>query len=90
MAYTVIFIFKNSFHRSGGKCEDLNECTAGYEMCDTNAECINFPGSVRCSCKSGWRGDGEECMDINECDAKTDNCPQGQVYTLTHVKLKFK
>ena len=78
----------NLFDRTGGKCEDLNECTAGvgYGLCDMNAECINFPGSFRCSCKTGWRGDGIDCNNINECDTNADNCPQGQISLLTLKK----
>ncbi|XP_076803112.1 adhesion G protein-coupled receptor E5-like [Clavelina lepadiformis] len=41
---------------SNGSCKDINECLEN--RCDPNAECFNFLGSYRCSCKAGYVGDG--------------------------------
>ena len=48
---------------------DIDECTAGTDKCDFNADCSNTDGSYSCSCKPGYLGDGltctgELCVDI--------------------------
>ena len=42
---------------------DVNECLKN--PC-RNGMCRNLPGSFKCECKSGWKGDSCE-LDINEC-----------------------
>ena len=40
---------------------DINECDEGSDGCDTNASCMNTPGSYQCSCYYGYEGDGRTC-----------------------------
>nr|MDA3863710.1 hypothetical protein [Deltaproteobacteria bacterium] len=58
----------------GVNCADMDECAAGTDNCDNNADCANTTGSFTCTCKEGWEGDGVNCTDINECALSTDNC----------------
>jgi len=48
--------------------DDVDECAAGIDDCDTNADCINLEGSYECKCHDGYSGDGVTCTDVNECD----------------------
>lgn len=45
---------------AGLACIDVDECNMndGIARCGTNAKCINFPGSYRCLCPSGFQGQG--------------------------------
>ena len=47
---------------AGLACVDVDECdenNGGLQAkCGTNAKCINFPGSYRCLCPSGFQGQG--------------------------------
>ena len=40
---------------------EINECSAGTDNCDANADCTNTVGSYNCTCKSGYSGDGVTC-----------------------------
>ncbi|XP_068721591.1 uncharacterized protein [Montipora capricornis] len=41
------------------KCDEIDECSEGIDTCDPNSNCINTPGSFKCSpCKPGFIGDG--------------------------------
>lgn len=67
-------------------CTDVNECL-GSADCNTNAVCINTPGSFDCACEDGFLGNGsycgcyegfqlnenEKCTDIDECQI-SENC----------------
>lgn len=41
---------------------DIDECAERRHTCDVNAECENFDGSFRCTCKTGYSGDGHHCI----------------------------
>ncbi|XP_035694495.1 mucin-like protein [Branchiostoma floridae] len=38
-----------------GMCSDVDECTAGTAVCDTNADCVNTVGAYTCSCQTGYK-----------------------------------
>ena len=40
---------------------DIDECSAGTDMCASNATCTNTEGGYNCSCDSGYHGDGFTC-----------------------------
>ena len=40
---------------------DIDECTAGKDNCDQNADCANTYGSFKCTCNKGFTGDGKTC-----------------------------
>jgi hypothetical protein len=40
-------------------CTDYDECSAGADNCDTNAECLNSFGSFECKCNDFYSGDGK-------------------------------
>ena len=44
-------------------CKDIDECNT--VRCHVNAVCENFPGTYKCTCKSGFTGDGLTC--ISKC-----------------------
>ena len=46
---------------------DNNECTDGSSKCHVDANCINLPGSYKCTCKSGYTGDGNSCTGMFLC-----------------------
>ena len=39
---------------------DIDECTEGVSGCNDYADCINLPGSYKCTCKEGFSGDGKK------------------------------
>ncbi len=41
---------------------DANECSAGTDNCDANAECANTYGSFTCTCNQGYSGNGILCI----------------------------
>ncbi|XP_065623370.1 wall-associated receptor kinase 2-like [Quercus suber] len=44
-------------------CQDINECVfKDLNNCKSNQDCINEPGSYRCSCIGGYHPDGEACV----------------------------
>lgn len=45
---------------------DLDECSNGTHQCSINAQCVNAPGSYRCTCAEGFTGDGFTCSGKKE------------------------
>ena len=45
-----------------GSCEDIDECL-NANVCDTNAECLNFEGYYECACRNGFFGTGTLCLE---------------------------
>ncbi|XP_027365098.1 wall-associated receptor kinase 2-like isoform X2 [Abrus precatorius] len=49
---------------------DINECNMKPNPCISSKKCQNFPGSFKCSCPKGQKGDGlrdgEGCRHIND------------------------
>ena len=43
---------------------DVDECTAGSNTCDDNAECHDTDGSYWCQCLPGYQGDGYDCTSM--------------------------
>ena len=73
---------KNGFERhNSGVCVDIDECLAN--ICDENADCVNFFGSYKCTCKEGYFGNGRFCArgqcSSEACPAKGQECvsPRG-------------
>ncbi|XP_078366394.1 uncharacterized protein LOC144650562 [Oculina patagonica] len=58
------------------KCEEIDECTEGIDTCDPNSNCINTPGSYKCSpCKPGFIGDGYlGCYPGDLCTSSQHTC----------------
>ncbi|EEB18651.1 conserved hypothetical protein [Pediculus humanus corporis] len=70
------------FEEIDGKCTDLNECNYDRfpEVCDSDFECINTPGSYLCRCKIGFEENPNthRCEDVNECQTNQHNCLASQ------------
>ena len=43
---------------------DIDECSISTP-CDTNAQCLNTPGSYSCLCNAGYAGNGTHCTGSN-------------------------
>ena len=43
---------------------DINECVS-VRPCDSNATCIDTPGSFNCTCNGGFTGNGMTCQSNN-------------------------
>ncbi len=41
---------------------DIDECSAGLDNCDSNADCNNTVGGFECTCQHGYTGDGTYCQ----------------------------
>ncbi|KAI2804698.1 hypothetical protein BLOT_003686 [Blomia tropicalis] len=58
---------------ANGQCRDINECVemAEFDLCSSNSECINLPGSYECLCNPGYSGvdpcDWIQCGQHAEC-----------------------
>ena len=40
---------------------DIDECTDGTHICDSNAACDNDNGTYHCTCGTGYTGNGLTC-----------------------------
>ncbi|GCB62559.1 hypothetical protein scyTo_0007253 [Scyliorhinus torazame] len=68
------------FTGSGQVCDDIDECTTGYALCNGHVtDCINTEGSYVCKCHPGYSGDGLLCYDIDECQTGKHNCDKNAV-----------
>ncbi|XP_040205585.1 uncharacterized protein LOC120936885 [Rana temporaria] len=57
----------SGFSGDGIHCTDIDECSAGTNACDQNANCSNIIGNYTCTCREGFNGNGFTCTDIDEC-----------------------
>ena len=58
-----------------GLCNDIDECAdPSLNKCWSQNDCRNTPGSYKCSCPDGFRGNGINCNDIDECATGQHNC----------------
>ncbi|XP_053126460.1 fibulin-7-like [Hemicordylus capensis] len=69
--------------RAGGVCQDVDECQlfpASRHSRICTHECVNLPGSYRCTCPGGYllEADKNTCSDVNECAENQHNCSRGQ------------
>ncbi|XP_037680361.1 adhesion G protein-coupled receptor E1-like isoform X2 [Choloepus didactylus] len=75
-----------SFQSSGGRCEDVDECSQSPPPCGPNTNCTNLMGRYKCSCLPGFSsptGNGWNsgkpgsfaCSDVDEC-ANPRACPE--------------
>uniref|UniRef100_A0A0N5AH65 EGF-like domain-containing protein n=1 Tax=Syphacia muris TaxID=451379 RepID=A0A0N5AH65_9BILA len=64
------------YHKIGGSdCRDVDECSMGASLCHPLAECINVPGSYKCICNKGYKGDGKNCYtQVIDMEKLTVNC----------------
>ncbi|XP_005996047.1 nidogen-2 [Latimeria chalumnae] len=68
------------YQGDGRNCFDVDECTEGLNRCGSYSICINFPGSYRCECQSGYElaADRQTCTLIavpsNPCKDGSHNC----------------
>lgn len=57
-------------------CSNIDECSTGVHICDSNADCIDNIGSYTCDCRSGYANSGsmpgEVC--ISKFRRKFKNC----------------
>ncbi|XP_054619915.1 fibulin-7-like [Dunckerocampus dactyliophorus] len=75
--------------RDNNICSDIDEChlfplSQPGRLCVH--ECVNTPGSFRCSCPAGYElaADGRSCTDVDECDDRKHNCSGEEMCINTH------
>ncbi|XP_062817599.1 fibulin-7 [Anolis carolinensis] len=69
--------------QAGGICQDVDECALFQSRRHSRIclhECVNLPGSYRCTCPKGYRFQAEQnsCHDVDECADNQHNCSPGQ------------
>ena len=52
---------KGTFTFYSTHATDIDECAAGFDTCDPNANCMNVGGNFTCACNTGYGGDGSTC-----------------------------
>ncbi|KAM8973148.1 protein disulfide isomerase CRELD2 [Pelodytes ibericus] len=51
------------------KCTDINECEEDEEVClRDNEDCLNTPGSYKCTCAEGYEDKDGECVEVLKTD----------------------
>ena len=59
-SYNCVDKCSEGYEYSNGECVDINECRFEH-ICDPRAECTNLPGTYKCECEPGMKGDGKSC-----------------------------
>ena len=63
-------IKKAGYLHSTDQCQDVDECSTGYDKCDEHSDCINLEGNYYCSCHEGYSKINGVCTDIDECSVE--------------------
>ena len=59
-----------------GAVVPVDECAAGTNNCNANAQCVDTADGFECRCNSGYAGNGVVCADVTECDNANGGCAQ--------------
>ncbi|XP_077569675.1 signal peptide, CUB and EGF-like domain-containing protein 2 isoform X3 [Stigmatopora nigra] len=65
-----LFLLLLNSRQSAALPEIRDPCADGSDGCHIDAICQTTPGSYKCTCKAGFKGDGKHCEDIDECDVE--------------------
>ncbi|XP_025106838.1 stabilin-2-like isoform X1 [Pomacea canaliculata] len=56
-------------------CQPIDRCATPKSPCGENAVCVpTGPGTYRCTCLQGYRGDGYLCLPIDPCQDNNGGC----------------
>ncbi|PAV57055.1 hypothetical protein WR25_26122 [Diploscapter pachys] len=77
-SYNCVDKCSEGYEYSNGECVDINECRFEH-ICDPRAECINLPGTYKCECEPGMKGDGKYCKPILDCTQDDSICDRHAV-----------
>ncbi|KAL5010998.1 hypothetical protein ScPMuIL_013303 [Solemya velum] len=69
--------------------EDIDECSKDIHHCDTNAVCLNTPGSYTCTCKTGYTGNGNTCTVSGDTAGNRGNCTDFDIATCGDGYIKL-
>jgi hypothetical protein len=57
---------------------ELDKC-AKTKPCDPNALCTKTgPGTYKCECRDGFKGDGKKCKEVNICKSANPCDPKAK------------
>lgn len=60
---SLVNIWNNRFNLFFKMHLEIDECIEGKDNCDlTSSDCVNTPGSYKCSCKTGFEMKGSVCV----------------------------
>ncbi|XP_037680258.1 fibrillin-1-like [Choloepus didactylus] len=87
---------KLSFQGSGGRCEDIDECSQDPSPCGPNSICTNVLGSYSCKCTMGfhpnpqgsWKDGNFSCINVDECSQSPPPC--GPNSSCTNLMGRYK